>query len=208
MTRPPYRYVPVRKSLSDILNVGTGFFPALPRVPFEKVAASIRSESRSDDEWQANLRVAQGLYGYAEAMRLEGRRYEIFPLTLAAGVKVAFWHSLVIVKDREPFVPFVDPRRSSTRLTSQAQRFVFSVMHERIRVPDPDFADVRLAIFQFATPPEGSRVPIMRTDEGVVLFTPDELEEMVRETYEIWTEVYTERVRSEPLKREASGFGF
>jgi hypothetical protein len=102
----------------------------------------------------------------------------------------------------EPLVPFFDPRRTSTNLTAQAKRFVFSVMHERIRVADPDLAHVRLGIFQFTVPDSGPRMPKLQTDEGVVLFTFNELEEMVRETYEIWTEVYARRTERE---RKRSG---
>jgi hypothetical protein len=99
-------------------------------------------------------------------------------------------------------VPFFDPRRSATKLTALARRFVFSVMHERIRVPDPDFAEVRLGIFQFTTPKKGPRVPKLYTDEGIVLFTFDELEEMVRETYDIWTDVYMRRTERERKRVE------
>jgi hypothetical protein len=202
LSYPPYRYVPVRKSFADILNAQTRFLPHGPRVPFSKIADIIRAESRSDDEYSANIRVAEGLYNHANEKALLARQHEFFPLTFGGGGKVVYWHSLILVQSGQPIVPFFDPRRTSTNLTALARRFVFSSMHERIRVPDPDFANVRLGIFQFTTPDKGPRKPKLYTDEGVRLFTFDELEEMVRETYEIWTEVYTQRTERE---RKRSG---
>ena len=199
---PPYRYVPIRKSLSDILNAQTGFLPAGSRVPFAKLAELIRVESRTDEEYEANLRVAEGLYNHALVKDLRARKQEFFPLSVGVGAKLVYWHSLILSSGSQPLVPFFDPRRSTTKLTPLARRFVFSVMHERIRVPDPDFADVRLGIFQFTTPEEGPRLPKLYTDEGLKLFTFDELAEMVRETYEIWTEVYMRRTERE---RKRSG---
>jgi len=58
-------------------------------------------------------------------------------------------------------------------------------MHERIRAADPDFAEVELAVVQFARSENGPRTPVIFTDEKVTLFTFDELDQMVRETYEL-----------------------
>ena len=118
-----------------------------------------------------------------------------------------FWHSFLVVKDGELDDPLFDPRRTTTRLTTQARRFVFSTMHERIRASDPDFAEVKLAIFQFTAPEKGPRVPILHTDQGLTLFSSfEELEAMVAETYEIWTEVYARRVKTPPRRRAGEGF--
>lgn len=103
-------------------------------------------------------------------------------------------------------IPFFDPRRTTTRLTQQARRFVFSTMHERIRVSDPDFAQVKLAIFQFSAPEKGPRLPVVYTDQGVPLYGFEELEAMVAETYEIWADVYARRVKESPRRRAGDGF--
>jgi hypothetical protein len=76
------------------------------------------------------------------------------------------------------------------------------MMHERIRVADPDFAEVRLGIYQFSTPNRGPRKPILYTDESVTLFTFDELDEMVRDTYALWHEVCAERI--EKMRRRGA----
>jgi hypothetical protein len=203
--RPPYRYAPVRKCFSDILNVHAALFGPLARTPFEKIALTIRAESWSDDEELANLRVAEGLYNHAVAHDLHGRKQEFFPMAIGIGEKVVFWHSLILTIGGRPTVPFFDPRRQTKRLTAEARRFVFSMMHQRIRVVDPDFAEVSLGIYQFATPDKGPRAPVLHTDDGLVLFTFDELEEMVRDTYAIWNEVCA--ARTEERRSRSSGGG-
>ena len=79
-------------------------------------------------------------------------------------------------------------------------------MHERIRAADPDFADVSLAVVQFALSAKGPREPAIFLDQGIELFTFDELDQMVSETYEIWSEVCEERTAA-TRRRGASGGG-
>lgn len=164
----------------------------LPRVPWSMIEQDIRRRSRTDAEEEANLRVGQGLFNYVEEKALTGRHHEIFPLALGVTTKVVFWHPVVLSIDKRPLVPFFDPRRAKG-LTAEGRRFVFSVMHERIRAADPDFAEVALGIFQFALSDRGPRVPILYIDDGVTLFTFEELDQMVRDTYEMWREVCEER---------------
>ena len=201
VSHPPYRYVPFRKSMAEILNVQTGFLPATERAAFSHVEQAIRLESRSVEEFEANLRVAQSLYDHAATAGIEGRQLDLYPLSLRSGAKLTFWHSLLIIRNGEPVIPFFDPRRTTTRLTAQARQFVFSTMHERIRVADPDFANVRLAIIQFKAPAKGARVPVFHFDEGVPLLTFEELDQMVQDTYDMWADVYLQRTKTEPKRR-------
>jgi hypothetical protein len=201
---PPYSYGPVRASLSDILNVQAGMLGALPRTPWAKIKDTIRKRATKDSEEMANLRVAEGLFDYAEQNALAGRHHEIFPLALGVGTKVVFWHPVVLSIDKRPLVPFFDPRRTKA-LTKQGRRFVFSVMHERIRAADADFEDVAMAVVQFALSEKGPREPIFHLDEGVTRFSFEELDMMVRETYEMWNEVCEERAAE--TRRRAGGTG-
>lgn len=99
---------------------------------------------------------------------------------------------MVLAHEGQPVVPFIDPRKSRG-LNKEGRRFAFSMMHERIRAADPDFQQVRLAIIQFGDLDEDQRHPKVHTDEGVRLFSIDELEHMVATTYSLWTEVLEER---------------
>ena len=201
---PPYSYAPMRSATSDLLNVQSDLIGPMPRTPWDKIEQTIRKRSRSDNEQQANLRVAQGLFSYVDENRVVGRRHEIFPLGLGVGTKVVFWQPVILTLSARPVIPFLDPRRAKS-LTAEGRRFVFSVMHERIRAADPDFADVSLAIVQFTRSDKGPRQPVVFKDNAVQLFTFDQLDEMVRETYEIWLEVCEERAAD--VRRRAGGTG-
>ncbi|WP_291842951.1 hypothetical protein [Bradyrhizobium sp.] len=177
----------------------------MPRTPWEKIQTTIRKRSHSDVEEQANLRVAEGLFNFVSEKAIVGRRHDIFPLQLGIGTKVVFWQPVILTVDERATIPFLDPRRAK-RLTAQGRRFVFSMMHERIRAADPDFADVSLAIVQFALSEKGPRIPVLFSDTGVELFTFEELDQMVGETYEMWREVCEERT-VEARRRGATGGG-
>jgi hypothetical protein len=177
----------------------------MPRTPWEKISAVIQRRARSEAEEDANLRVAQGLFDFVQSREIMSRRLDIFPLQLGIGTKVVFWQPMVLTLNERAVVPFLDPRRAKG-LTAKGRRFVFSVMNERIRAADPDFADVALAILQFARSQEGPRTPIVFTDDGIELFAFDELDQMVRETYELWTEISEERT-AEQRRRGAAGGG-
>ena len=200
---PPYSYAPVRANLSDILNIHAGMFGRLPRTPWLKIKQDIVRRAKKDSEEQANLRVAEGLFNYVDQERITGRRHEIFPMPLGSGTKVVFWHPVVLLINEQPLVPFFDPRRTKS-LTRSGRRFVFSIQHERIRAADPDFTDVNLGTVQFSLSEKGLRIPILHTDKGVELFTFDQLDLMVRETYSVWKEVCEER---EAAARRAGGHG-
>ena len=205
ISRPPYRYVPLRKSVPEILNVHAGFFGALPRTPYEKIAGTIRSEAWSPEEAEANLRVAEGLYEHAELHKLSGRRHDIFPMNIGTDHKLVYWQSLALQVEGRALVPFLDPRRQATRLSVMGRRFVFSMMHERIRAADPDFADIVLGVFQFSVPKAGPRLPVLYTDQKLELFSFSELDRMVRDTYTDWQAVCEER--ADQARRAAGGAG-
>ncbi|PWB89855.1 hypothetical protein C5688_13530 [Methylocystis sp. MitZ-2018] len=195
MGYPPYSYQPTRRSQLEILNVEAGPLGIVPRAPWAQIAEEISKRSRTDAEELANLTVAHALYCFADDHSVAGRRHEFFPLAVGLSGKVSYWIPAVISVDGRPAIPFIDPRRGK-KLTSEGRRFAFSVMHERIRAADPDFSEVELAIIQFGTHGQGEsvvRTPNLHTATGVELFDFDTIDAMVRETYEIWHAVLTER---------------
>ena len=113
-------------------------------------------------------------------------------MALAPGRKVTYWLSMVLSIENEVLIPFIDPR-STKRLAWDGRRFVFSVMHERIRVPNPDYADVQFAVMQFGDVDGDVRHLDLHTDEDVELFTLDEMNSMASATYELWGEICEER---------------
>jgi len=192
---PPYSYLPTRRVLPDLLNVDAGPLGMVPRAPWAQIAEEIVRRSRTEVEKLANLAVGEALYAFASDHSIMGRRHEFFPLTVGLSEKVTYWVQAVISLGGRPTVPFIDPRRSK-KLTSEGRRFAFSVMHERIRMPDPDFAGVELAIIQFDVLDEAGRLvrrPKLHIAADLKLYDFDTIDSMVRETYEVWQAVLAER---------------
>jgi hypothetical protein len=124
-------------------------------------------------------------------------------MSVTTGLKLSYWSPAVVAIDGKPCVVFIDPRRTKA-LTGDGRRFVLSVMHERIRVADPDYENVSLAVLQFRARGEAPRETKIHFDSGVRLFSFDELDRMVQATYAMWKEVWEERVET---RRRAGGSG-
>jgi len=201
---PTITYKAVRDRFADIFNVQPDMFAAGDPIEWSVLEGLIRQKSRPGDECSANLLVAKGLHNFARSNDLRSRSQAFFPLSLSIGEKVEYWLPMVTALDAAPLVIFIDPRRG-TKLTSEARRFVFSMMHEHIRVANPDFAAARLGIVQFGDAADDQRPVTLSTDEGVELFGFDQLDQMVRETYDIWREV--SEAREDEVRRKAAGGG-
>lgn len=140
---PTITYKPVRTRFADIFNVQPDMFGDGHPIQWSVLEGQIRQISRPGDECSANLLVAKGLHDFARSNDLRSRSQAFFPLSLSIGEKVEYWLPMVTALDAAPLVIFIDPRRGK-RLTAEARRFVFSMMHEHIRVANPDFAVARL----------------------------------------------------------------
>jgi hypothetical protein len=207
--RPPHTYNPLRASLGDILNLQPEMFGSGGEyTPWPQIAADIEKRATSESEARFNLAVAEALYEFGVEQRARSYSKPIAPWAVGYGQSVKYWWNLYTIIKRHPCFIFVDPRISSP-LTHVARKFVLSMMNERIRVPDPDFADSRLLVVQFSKADEGKRVIrlIEPVDSG--LFSFDELNEMIDETYRLWIEVLAERVdevRKKPTGSTPLGF--
>ena len=166
------------------------------------VETALRKKCKSEEELKANLRTAKGLHQFACEFGIRGREQEFFPMAMGVGQRVVYWLPMILAIDEQPIVPFIDPRRSRG-LTRAGRRFAFSMMHERIRAADPDYVLVRFAIFQFGDDEGDVRLPMYHTDEGIELFSLDEMESMVETTYSLWQEVCEER--DTDARRKAGG---
>ncbi|MBM7405003.1 MULTISPECIES: type VI toxin-antitoxin system SocB family DNA replication inhibitor toxin [Sphingomonas] len=117
---------------------------------------------------------------------------------------VRYWENFFArVRDQNTFL-FIDYRRQKG-LTKAARKFVFSMMHQQIRVSDPDLHDASLLILQFPQWKSGRSI----VDHALLdddLYSPSELSKMIDETYAIWLDILSERKTAEPVKRVAGGF--
>lgn len=201
---PTITYKPVRGRFADIFNVKPDLFAAADPTAWPVLERLIRARATSDEEREANLLVAKGLHTFAQANALRSRSHGFFPLSLSVGEKVDYWLPMVTALDDAPLVLFIDPRRGK-RLTAEARRFAFSMMHEHIRVADRDFAGSCLGIIQFGDAVEDQRPVKLWTDQGIDLYGFDQLDRMVSETYTIWRDV--SEAREADVRRKAAGGG-
>lgn len=200
-----FSYKPVRSCFDDIFNIQPALdFGSAAATPWSVIETELKKRCKSQDEFMYNKRVALGLHDFAKSGRVIGRRQEFFPLAMGMGRKVTYWLPMVLAIDEQPSALFIDPR-GSKGLSTEGRRFAFSMMHERIRAADEDYADVRLTIAQFHKPEGGRRAVRLYTDEGVDLYSREELELMVASTYEMWRDVLEERGRE--ARGRATGTG-
>lgn len=189
---PRFSYHPLRSYFPDIFNFQPPIFEAKATSPekrekatsWEKVEKLLASKCKKGCELENNLQVAKPLHDWAIQKNIESRDFDP-PLTRD---KLCYWNKILLIDDGRPYVPFVDPRRKLKRLDENGRRFVFSLMHVYIRVVNPDYLSLRLMILQFDD--TGSSRPLeLYTDEGVKLFSDNELESMVSFTYGLWQEI-------------------
>lgn len=202
IARPPYSYKPVRASFGDLLNLDTELFGQLPPIRFDRVAQAIRSNSRFELEADANIKVAAGLY----ERHWCGRKQLFGAMTSTIGQKLTYWSPIVLNLDDRAVIPFFNPRRA--HLSPEGRRFVFSMMHEQIRASNSDNQNAVLGICQFADVKSGLRTARLTFDEGTELYSFEELQSMVSETYSVWADVWADRVEEVRRRAGASGDGF
>lgn len=199
----PYSYNPMRGVVPAIFNIEIPMLGRPIEHSWESISRMIATSSkRGDAERTANLLVGELLFKFSKEHGVKGRGQDFYAMPVGVATKIQFWSPVVIAVDGKPVVPFIDPRKAHS-LDTKARRFVLSVMHERIRVLDPDYREVGLGIFQFPFDGKG-RKAVLHTDEGVELYDFDTLDTMVRETYEQWWEILSER---EEKKRRGGGTG-
>jgi len=206
---PKYSYACFRRHIGDIFNVQPSLPFPLPHIKWKALDDLIRKESKCDDEYFANSYVTHGLHKYVLDNKILSREQRFPSLSLGFGQKVSYWIPMVAAMDGMPFVVYIDPRRAGG-LNEDGRRFVFSVMHEQIRVGYPDYSRVQLAIIQFRSPCGDvdntqimTRRPIIHTDSGVNLMSADQLETAISETLENWKDVCSSK--ADATRRESTG---
>ena len=195
----PFSYDPTKQTTPDIFNAETELFGRAEPTAIERIQERIIAlSSRGEEEANANLEVTRCLHEFAIEKSVRARRYYIPPYNLssAVGIDYSFWLPLVLMIDDQLVIPFLDPRRAGG-LTPNGRRFAFSMSHHRARALDPDLADATLAIFAFPVVSDANGVERRRLRTYLAgddpLFTYDELDAMVAETYQLWLRVLAER---------------
>lgn len=195
----PFSYDPTKLTAPDTFNAQLELFGGAEPTSLDQIRRRIIALSRrGDEEATANLEVTECSHKYAVDNNVRAKRYDISPYNLgsAFGIKYSFWLPLVLFADDRLMIPFIDPRRTRG-LSAIGRRFAFSMAHHRARVLYPDLADAELAIFTFPVVTDASEGGCRRLRTYVAgdssLFSYEELDQMVAETYRIWEQVLAER---------------
>lgn len=200
---PPFTYAPVRKALPDILEVSGSLFGTLGPTPLVEIETQIRRAKTSLDGIEQNLIVARTLHQFACDNKIKAFERPFYSMTIGMLDQIRLWPDLYLVMEGRAWIPFIDTRRGNG-LTEVARKFVFSLQHEHIRALDFDMRDAGLCVLQF--PPEGKeRVARVYRHEASALFTYEQLETMIDETYRLWMSISEER--TEERRRAGVGSG-
>jgi hypothetical protein len=182
-------YEPTRRKLPDIVNRRAGAFTSRP-TSWARIESDLERMSKTPHEERMNKTASKAIRQYCAENNMEARELEGFPLSFSIGVKLRCWSPALFLYDDRTAAPFFDMRRTY-RLTRDGRRFMFSVMHIALRENNPDYQDVELEILHLTDTSE--RKIRLISERGMRLFSYDELEAMVRETYRLWESVLDER---------------
>jgi len=194
-------YRPTREKLPDIVNRRPGVF-ASERASWDIIRKDLIRLSKSDKEENMNLRAARAIYDYCVAEKVQARELVGFPLSFSVGLKLTCWSPALFIYPDRAAVPFFDMRRKYG-LTPRAVAFMFSVMHIALRENNPDYDIVELETLRLSNTPSRAVQPI--SEQGVRLYTYDELEVMVSETHALWVEIQAKR--GEERRRSGDKWG-
>lgn len=182
-------YEPTRRKLPDIVNRQAGSFPAR-RTSWGRIESDLVRLSQSQQEERMNKTASKAIFKYCLDNALEARELDGFPLSFSIGVKLRCWSPALFIYDDRMAVPFFDMRRTY-RLSREGRRFMFSVMHIALRENNPDYQNVEHEILHLTD--TSDRTIRLISERGMRLFTYDELEVMVRDTYHLWHSVLEQR---------------
>ncbi|MBC2667060.1 hypothetical protein H7F51_16195 [Novosphingobium flavum] len=149
-----------------------------------------------------NLPVARQLYDYCAQHKVNALELEGWPISFSVGPKLQAWSPALFVYPDRITIPFVDPRKGK-RLTREGIRFIFSIQFHAVRVNNPDYDEVHGEIIQFSKE-DGRSIRIIPED-GMRLFSYEELEFMISQTQRMWFDVLTDR--QQETRRRAGGTG-
>lgn len=200
--RPPHTLNPFRAAIPDLMNLQYEMLGTARRTSWEQVLAKIEKSKEGSSGISKNIGVARALYDFSVEHALVSYSKPISRWNIGFGHSVSFWNSFYSVWDDDAAFVHFDPRLTHP-LTREARRFVFSLMHQRLRVDDPDFSNVELVIVSFDRGEGDKRSLSLHRARGFDLISYDRLNEMIELTYKLWVEELA--FRNEAARKAAGG---
>ena len=192
-----WSYKPARDQVFNVFHPSNPMGLKVAKPSLLDIENSIRQASKCDAQEQSCLEVTRLLSSWAEKNAGQAVERPCGSMAIGQIAQVRYWNNFVFLHDEKPTFAFLDHRRGNP-LTKLGARFALSMMHEQIRVLDPDFSDAKLLILQFPQIKQDPRYVRESWDHEFELFGIHDLQSMVEETYEIWRQVNEDRAEQRP----------
>lgn len=197
-----WSYDPARSQNFNIANPinPLGLLSARPSI--EKIRGLVSTNCTCDQQEDSCLEVIDLFEAWYRDSAIGAVERHIPSMAIGSLGLVRYWENFFARIDGCNTFMFIDYRRQKG-LTSAARKFVFSMMHQQIRISDPDLFDANLLILRF---PQWKHGRFITADFAAHddLYSLSELSDMIDETYAIWLKVLAEKKMAEP-KRAAGG---
>lgn len=200
-----WSYDPARSAVSTVFNASNPLGLELEKVSDETILKIVERSCKKKVQRDSCLEVTKLLIEFRNRHVERAVERRIPSLAIGDRGRVQFASSVLYMSDGVPCVPFFDHRRNNG-LTANGRYSAFSMMHQSVRVPDPDLEAIDLSIIQFKQRPKEVRSYQVHkaSDLGKELLSFDQILELIEETYSIWVEVQEEvfagKRRAEPSK--------
>ncbi len=201
-----WSYDPLRNQLPNILNPDVSLPLEIAKPSDEQILAAIEKRCKHPVQKSSCVELAELTMGWAKANVSRATDYRFRSLYLGSLGYVRYWTNMVFNSQGKNTIAFFDHRRQHG-LTRIGRKVAFSIMHEQIRVPNPDLADAELMIVKFAQDRKEKKrsYQIYRASELENLFEFEAIFEMIQETYEIWADI--QKSKTAKPKRKDTGTG-
>lgn len=183
-----WSYEPARNAVFDTFNPADPLGLQPQRPSFKHISESISKSCRNDEQLISNLEVAELLYDWTSNYASRSVERRIPSMAIGRIGNVRYWSNFATIYGNRPTFIFLDHRRSGG-LNEGGRQFAFSMMHEQIRVADPDFQSAQLLILKFPQQKNNPRTITPYTDDNITLFDIDELQERVSNTYQLFAKI-------------------
>lgn len=202
-----WSYEAARSLVPDTLQAQDAFGMGLRTTTREELFREVeRRCRRGTDERESNREVTELLFDWANKYCTRAVLHHIPSMTLGNLGVLRYWSNVIVEFERKPAALFLDHRRANG-LTTVGRQVAFSMMHEQIRVADPNLADIELLILKFTQAKGQPRsIELFKANE-VDLIDFEELSSMLENTYRIWAEVCEARRHDPRRERKAAASG-
>jgi hypothetical protein len=187
----PWSYDPVRGQTFNIANPTAPLAMRVTPPTWTQIEREIEKASNCGEQELACLEVARLFRDWLSDKVAFSIERKVPSMGIGSYGAVRYWENFAAVIDERPTFLFMDFRRAHG-LTTLGRKFVFSMMHEQIRVADLDFPNAELGILQFPQE-KGEERNLIDHFSDASIFAFDELSAMIDETYRIWEMVLAER---------------